>query len=112
MPEPERIAEVKLTDLIAIKSSGTTWQEGFVCIMCWLKRQHGMHTWQLIYAHLLHPFLFCFAFRIPAVDDATVVVPSMANDVPNLELYHTRAGTPGLPARVVLSLMHCKGILS
>ena len=57
-----------------------------------------MLTWQLIYTHLLHPFLFCFAFRIPAIDDAAVVVPSMANDIPNLEMYHARAGTPGLPA--------------
>ena len=88
------------------------WQEDNVGTMHRQKQQHCMHTWQLIYAHLLHPLLFCFAFRIPAIYDAAIVVSSMTNDVPNLELYYTRAGTPGLPARDALGLLHCKDILS
>ena len=83
-----------------------------VCTMSKPKQQHCMHTRQLVYAHLLHPFFLCFACRIPAIDDATVVVPSVTNDVPNLELYHTRAGTPGLPARGSAQLTDCNGTLN
>ena len=58
---------------------------------------HGP-TRQLINAHLLHPLLFSLALSIPAVDDATVVIPFMTDDIPDLETYCTRVRPLGLPA--------------
>jgi len=56
-------------------------------------------TWKLVDAHLLHPVLFCFALSIPTIDDATVVVTSVADDITHLKLdRHCLVGPPYLPA--------------
>ena len=64
------------------------------------------HTWKLVNAHLLHPILFCFALSIPTIDNAAVVVTSVADDVTHLELdRHCLVGPPYLSADRFIGLL-------
>ena len=79
-----------------------TWVEDKSKVECtdfYRSKLSERHTWKLVNAHLLHPVLFCFALSIPTIDDATVMVTSVTNDVTHLELdRHCLVGPPYLSA--------------